>query len=177
MRLFSRLWWKNVRSDRRLKWSSASEDLQQPQPPWRDSAAGSAIGWRVGSAEGSEHQAEEANANLGVPRTARRADRDLPARLVRLPRHDWELGLRHWREEAVPRDLPAVNPRTRAGLPGQWSLTAKILPNRRRLRPPAGNGHTAVARLRRQPITLRWSQLRVPHRAPAPAARQKHRRH
>src|SRR5215213_6312107 len=62
----------------------------------------------MGSAEGSEHQAKEANANLGVPRIARVLDRDLPAWLVCLLRDDRKLGLRHRGAKAALRDLLAV---------------------------------------------------------------------
>src|SRR5215217_1388169 len=65
----------------------------------------------MGSAEGSEHQAKEANADLGVPRIARILDRDLSAWLVCLLRDDRKLGLRHRGAKAALRNLPAVKTR------------------------------------------------------------------
>src|SRR4029453_1584488 len=59
----------------------------------------------MGSAEGTDHQAEEADADLGLARAARFFDGDLPSRLVRLLRHDGQLGLRHWGREAVLCDI------------------------------------------------------------------------
>src|SRR4029450_10072987 len=73
----------------------------------------------MGSAEGTDHQAEEADANLGLARAARFCDRDLSSRLVRLLRHDGQLGFRHWRREAVLRDISAL---------GRYSPTVATLP-------------------------------------------------
>src|SRR6478609_7557849 len=55
----------------------------------------------MGSGKGAEHQAEEADADLGIPRVARWADCDLSAGLVRLPRDDRKLGLRDRRRAAA----------------------------------------------------------------------------
>jgi hypothetical protein len=46
----------------------------------------------MGSGKGAEHQAEEADADLGISSVARWADCDLSAGLVRLPRDDRKLG-------------------------------------------------------------------------------------
>jgi len=92
----------------RLKWSGA-EDLQQPQPAWRNAAARAADDRRVGSGEGTHHETEAANADLGHARAARRSDSDLSAWLVRLLPDDWQLGLRHWRREAVLSGILAVS--------------------------------------------------------------------
>src|SRR4051794_11545293 len=49
----------------------------------------------MGTAAGAEYPSQEADADLGGTRPAGRDARHLPAGLVRVPRHDGQLGFRH----------------------------------------------------------------------------------
>ena len=78
---------RDLREKLLVNWCGA-EDLQQPQPARSNTAACATEGRRMGSGEGTEHQTEEADADMGRTRATRCSDRDISPWLVRLLCHD-----------------------------------------------------------------------------------------
>src|SRR6476620_8495533 len=109
----------------------------------------------MGTGEGAEHQAEEADADLGFSGVAWWADGDLFAGLVRLPRDDRKLGLRD-RRGAAAAALPH-SPAVKAG---------STPPLSRPCEPPRGPAGAAPQRPRRHsgwaPSTRRLCRISIP---------------